>query len=222
MPPPVDLSNLLRSDESDILERKASLSDADAIRNTIIAFANDIPQRSGGTLIIGQGPDKTVTGLKESADEASRRIADIARTQCFPAIPVVIDIKEHEGKRIAVVEVPASIARPHFRGECYVRQGSTNRRATDAEIMALRMSSVDPKLRQLLMWKAAGKTDAVTCDTLPRSLVSNWEGQIGDITETYVSVTRNGGTRSIPLSEMHLGYDYYKDRPKLTFKGDIG
>jgi predicted HTH transcriptional regulator len=155
-------------------------------------------------LCVGDAPHIVYGDTRQNADDASRKIGDIARTQCYPAIHVIINITEHEGKRIAVVEVPASVARPHFRGECFARECSTNRRATDAEILALRMSGADPKLSQLLMRKAAGKTEVVTCDMLPRSLMSKGEGRVTDITENYVSVKRRGRTRTIPLSEIPL------------------
>ena len=82
-----DIERLLASDESEVIERKESLSDKDGIRDAMIYFANDLAGKGIGWLIIGQSPDKDVKGLKVSNDEAKRIIADIARNSCRPAIP---------------------------------------------------------------------------------------------------------------------------------------
>ena len=53
-----ELLRLLKAEESDTLERKESLSDEDKIQRAMIAFANDIADRGGGQIIIGQSDDK--------------------------------------------------------------------------------------------------------------------------------------------------------------------
>jgi Putative DNA-binding domain len=215
------LSNLLRAEESDVLERKASLKDGDAIRDTIIAFANDIAQRGGGTLVIGQAPDKTMVGLTVSDDEASRKISDIARTRCFPAIHVTLDFEECESKRIAIVKVKTSVARPHFRGECMVRQGSTNRRATDGESMILRFATENRVLNSLMKWQQEGIT-RVTAEPRPVGIWGRSDAQIVEITDTYVAIQYGGNVypRSIPLSQITVGYDFHAKRPMVSFDQD--
>jgi len=98
-----ELNRLLSADETDTLERKASLADNEGIRNSMIAFANDLAGRGGGTIIIGQNPDKTVVGLKVGGDEAQRTISHLARTRCYPAIHLIIEICEHKAKSLAIV-----------------------------------------------------------------------------------------------------------------------
>ena len=56
------LTQLLKSEESEQIERKASLSDTDAIRDSFIQFANDINNRGIGWVIVGQAPDKSMVG----------------------------------------------------------------------------------------------------------------------------------------------------------------
>lgn len=211
------LNRLLQADESDTLERKASLADNEGIRNSMIAFANDLAGRGGGTIIVGQNPDKTVLGLKISGDEAQQRISNIARTRCYPAIHVVIDIFEHNAERVAIVEVKASVARPHFRGECYLRQGSTNRVATDAEIMAMRAATIDPKVRQLLKWQQEGKTK-LSCVQLPVGTWGRATVELAEVTETYVALRYNPTfTMTVSLAELNLGYDSKNQQPQVTF-----
>ena len=217
MIPAQELNRLLQADESDALERKASLADVERIRNSIIAFANDLAGRGRGVLIIGQSPDKTVIGLKESPDEAQQAISHIARTRCHPAIHVVIDICEHNAKNVAIVEVRASAARPHFRGECYVRQGSTNRVATDAEIMVLRSAAVDPRVRQLLKWQQEGQTK-LTCVQLPIGMWGKVTAELAEVTETYVTLRYNPShNMTVSLNDIELGYDSQNRRPQITF-----
>jgi hypothetical protein len=54
---------LLTSDERETIERKASHNLRDEIRDSILAFANDLSGRGRGWIIIGQEPDKTIRGL---------------------------------------------------------------------------------------------------------------------------------------------------------------
>jgi hypothetical protein len=213
-----ELNRLLDADESDTLERKASLADTEGIRNSMIAFANDLAGRGGGTIIIGQNPDKTVGGLRVGADEAQQTISRLARNRSYPAIHVIIEICEHASKNLAIVEVKASAAKPHFRGECYVRQGSTNRVATDAEIMVLHAATSDPKVRQLLKWQQEGKMK-VTCVQLPTGTWGRVTADLVEVTDTYVSLSYNPTfTLTVPLSNLQLGYDSKNQRPQVSFR----
>jgi hypothetical protein len=216
------VKDLLQADESDRLERKQSLSDQDAIRDTFIQFANDLAGRGGGHLIVGQAPDKRIVGLRVDNDEAERKLADIARNQCRPAIPVIIECHSVEAARIAIVDVRASVARPHFTGNCYVRVGSTKRAATDAEIMALRNSGIDPKIAELQGWLADGKT-VITTLQRPRDPLrsSSYKGVVKllEIRATYVVLQTDGKEPpvTLSLSELETGWDYRNQRPLITY-----
>lgn len=48
-----DLANLLGTQETTCLEFKRSAKDVSAILEVICAFANDLPRRGGGDLLIG-------------------------------------------------------------------------------------------------------------------------------------------------------------------------
>lgn len=216
---PEELDRLLKAEESDSFERKASLSDKDSIRDTIIAFANDIANRGGGTLLLGQRPDKSLVGLMQCEDEAQRLVSEIARNRVYPAVHITIDVCKREAKTLLVVTIPSSVGRPHFRGPCYVRQGSSNRVATDAESMALRAAARDEKVRQLLTWLQQGET-RITCERLPSGRWGRVTGALMEVTPTYATLDDSGGqssARSVALSELQLGYDHSKKRPLVRY-----
>src|SRR5258707_11473286 len=102
--------------------------------------------------VLGVLCQRSVVGLEVSDDEIQRLISDIARNRCFPAVPIAVEVQTEGLERVAFVEVRPSLARPHFAARCIVRIGSTNRTATDAEIIALRFSVSNPKLARLTRW----------------------------------------------------------------------
>jgi hypothetical protein len=218
---PEQVKELLRSDESDRLERKASLSDSDAIRDTFIQFANDLAARGGGYLIVGQAPNKSLAGLTVNDDEAQQKLADIARTRCRPAIPIVVECHSVDGARIAIVDVRASAARPHFTGNCYVRVGSTKRAATDAEIVALRHAGTNPKLAELQSWLADGKTNITTVQ-MPKE-PRNSSPYIGsmklvEVRANYIVLqSGNEPPVTLPIEGFDTAWDYRNNRPQITF-----
>jgi hypothetical protein len=218
---PEDVDRLLNAEESDVLERKASLSDKDGIRDTIIAFANDITNRGGGKIIVGQGPAKNIVGLAVGADEAQRIVSDIARNRVYPAVYIALEAFERDTKTFLIITVPPSTGRPHFRGACYIRQGSTNRIATDAETMALRVTLADEKFRQLFTWFQLGQT-RVTCDRLPSGMWGRIAGVLMEVTPTYATIDEGGPQfiRSVALTELQLGYDHQAKRPLVRYRAE--
>lgn len=217
---PEQVKQLLAGDESDRLERKASLSDSDGIRDTLIQFANDLAGRGGGHLIIGQAPDKSIVGLRVSDDEAQQKIAGIARDKCRPAIPIKVECHETGTGRVAIVDVRASAARPHFTGNCYVRAGSTKRSATDAEIMVLRHLGADPKLAVVQKWLADGKTliRAVQRPDARHSSAYESDARLLEVHETYIVLQFSNSTPvTLALSAFEPGWDFAKKRPQITY-----
>ena len=86
-----ELEALLADLESDRVERKASLSDPDKVRQAICAFANDLPNhRSAGVLFIGVHDDGRCAGLPIT-DEMLRTLSDVrsdGNTVPFPSMTV--------------------------------------------------------------------------------------------------------------------------------------
>jgi hypothetical protein len=114
---------------------------------------------------------------------------------------------------------PQALQKQHSRGEYFVRQGSTNRVATDAEVMALRAAQINPKVRQLLAWQHQGKT-SVTCQQNQNGIVSILEGTIVEIAETYIVVEYNNRPPfrlGIAMDDLKVSYDGQRNRPQIGF-----
>jgi len=209
-----EIGALLEAEESDSLERKTAIQDRDVAR-TFCAFANDLPARGGGWLILGQAPDKTIQGLNGDADKLQQTLARIARERCRPAIPIGIQVEMLDGKQVAFVRIDASVARPHVFGECFVRVGSTTRDATDAEIITMRQTFHNAKLRQLQQWIARGDRKV----RLQRTRAHNaGEAYLVDANENWISVTLpSGDTITIPLEEVQIGFHWLDALPLIQW-----
>jgi hypothetical protein len=217
------IEKLLAAEESERLERKQGM-DEEGILKSIIAFANDMYGRGGGWLIVGQAPNKAVVGLQIGDDEVQRRISDLARNNCCPAIPVSLECYEKDGKRVAIVEVRPSPARPHFAGKAWVRMGSTTRRATDAEIILLRAIEENRKIALLKQWFDDGK-----------KTVSFWQlpapgqdftrsprvekAELLEVNENWIGLKLSGAKRAFPFCEFNVGYDLESDIPQIRYHG---
>ena len=224
MPPtPEQIDELLEAEESEALERKKSI-DNRRVKQAIIAFANDQADRERGWLILGQAPDKEIIGLKGGADEIQRKISDIARTQCFPAIPISIEVVERQGKQLAIVEVRRSHARPHFEGRSWVRMGSTTRQATDAEVTLMRAAESDRKVALVSKWFNEGRTEIkfwvlpAPGSPLARS-PETFITKIEEVTSDWIVIDKGGRKMGIPFIEFNVGYDPHEDRLVIRYHG---
>jgi len=222
---PEQADNLLASDESETIERKSGKI-AEDIADALCCFANDYAERGVGYVIIGQRPNKQIDGLNESSDKLSQRISSIARDKCKPAIPISIEIYERAGKKIAIVEVRKSPARPHFVGRALIRVGSTTRQATDAEIMLLRASGANRKVAQLMRWRAEGKRTVMVAQ-LPavgqETQLSSYRypAVLEEVTDLWLTVTLGGQKRTLQIDEIQLAYDYETDCPEVRHRGNL-
>ena len=88
---PQELRLMLKDLESDLIERKASLSDPDRIRQAICAFANDLPDhRRPGIIFIGANDDGSCAGLHVTDDLLLKlsQMRDDGKIQPIPSITV--------------------------------------------------------------------------------------------------------------------------------------
>lgn len=86
-----ELQLMLKDLESDLVERKASLSDPDRIRQAICAFANDLPDhRRSGIIIIGANDEGSCVGLSVTDDLLLKlsQMRDDGKIQPIPSITV--------------------------------------------------------------------------------------------------------------------------------------
>jgi ATP-dependent DNA helicase RecG len=130
------LEELLTQPEGKTLEFKRDLSARDGILKTLIAFANG----AGGTLIIGvEDQTKKVLGIKESS-KGEEFLASIITASISPRLLPEIRIASLGNNNLIIVQVYPSSSRPHFLQSLgadqgiFVRVGSTNRRADQAQI----------------------------------------------------------------------------------------
>jgi len=120
-----ELESLLADPESDRVERKASLSDRDKIRQAVCAFANDLPNhRKAGVLFVGVHDDGMCAGLPIT-DELLLTLSSMrsdGNTVPFPSL--VVQKRILRGCEVAVVLVEPSDAPPvRYQGRVWVRIG---------------------------------------------------------------------------------------------------
>lgn len=128
-----EIATLARSDESDRVERKESLSDR--VRKTICAFANDLAgHRRPGLVLVGQRDDKTCANLTVD-DQLLTTLAGIRVESSFAPFPS-IDVRRMviDGCDVAAIVVHVSSSPPvRYDGRIMVRVGPTTRVATPEE-----------------------------------------------------------------------------------------
>ncbi|MEZ5479379.1 MAG: putative DNA binding domain-containing protein [Thiolinea sp.] len=126
------LRTLIAQGENSAVEFKSHPVRTETIAREMVAFANG----SGGTLLLGVEDDGTISGI--SGDDVEEWVMNIARTLVNPALNVTYASVQLEGKTVAVVTIPKGEDKPYQTGDKYlVRVGSTNRLATQAELMRL-------------------------------------------------------------------------------------
>lgn len=121
----LELERLLKDQESDRVERKASLSEPDRIRETICTFANDLPGHGKpGVIFIGANDNGSCAGLPIT-DKLLRKLADMRDDGHIQPLPsMVVGKRVAYNGEVAVVTVQPSFAPPvRFRGRVWIRVG---------------------------------------------------------------------------------------------------
>jgi ATP-dependent DNA helicase RecG len=130
-----ELLEMLADIESDRVERKASLSDPDRIRQVICAFANDLPDhRKPGVLFIGANDDGSCANIPIT-DELLRTLADMrsdGRTLPFPVMTVQKRVLNGNAFAVVVVE-PSDNPPLRYDGRVWIRVGPRRATATAEE-----------------------------------------------------------------------------------------
>jgi len=130
-----ELEELIRNLESDRVERKASLSDGEKVRQAICAFANDLPNhRREGVVFIGVHDDGRCAGI-EVTDALLLKLADVRDDGSLLPFPsMVVEKRQLAGCELAVVRVKPSEAPPvRYKGRTWVRIGPRRGLATPEE-----------------------------------------------------------------------------------------
>ena len=140
---------MMRDLESDLVERKRSLSSSSAekINRSICAFANDLPNHGKpGVILVGAEDDGTCAGLKID-DELLKRLADMRDDgRILPLPSMDVQRRTLDGCEVAVVVVHAAPYPPvRYEGRAWVRVGPTVRQASagDEQRLAERRRATD-------------------------------------------------------------------------------
>lgn len=129
------LLDLLRSLESDRVERKRSGGLKTDVRRAVCAFANDLPGHGlPGVIFVGVEDDGSCAG-ETIDDELLKRLSEMRSDGKLQPLPhITVQKRVLDGCEVAVVEVAPADAPPvRLDGRVYVRVGPTTRQASPQE-----------------------------------------------------------------------------------------
>ncbi len=130
-----ELTALFRDFESDRVERKASDSDRNRIRQAVCAFANDLPNhRQSGVIFVGVNDDGSCANFPIT-DEVLLRLTDMRSDGNILPFPVLTVRKMTiDGCEVVAVIVEPSDSPPvRFNGRTWIRVGPRRASATAEE-----------------------------------------------------------------------------------------
>lgn len=130
-----ELETLLNDLESDRVERKASTSDRGKIRETICAFANDLPNyQVSGVIFIGVKDDGTCANLPIT-DDLLKTLSDMRSDgNILPFPTIFVQKRILSGCELAVIIVEPSYSPPvRYNGRVCIRVGPRRATATREE-----------------------------------------------------------------------------------------
>lgn len=130
----MNIPDLLQQGENASIEFKETLIRPESMAKEIVAFANT----QGGTLIIGVDDNGQIKGVQDN-ENYEEYFSNIARNNIIPAIDIKTDTIIYENKKIIVVSIPKGKDKPYQTAnhQFLIRIGSTNRVATQSELMRL-------------------------------------------------------------------------------------
>jgi ATP-dependent DNA helicase RecG len=130
-----ELESLFRDLESDRLERKASVSDLNKVRQAVCAFANDLPNHhKPGVIFVGVNDDGSCANLTIT-DELLLRLSDMRSDGNILPFPVLTVSKKviDSCEVVAVVVEPSDSPPVRFNGRTWIRVGPRRATATPEE-----------------------------------------------------------------------------------------
>lgn len=142
--------------ESQSLEFKKSLAEAEQILETISAFAN----AKGGKILVGieenkDGTIKEVVGVVVKGKEIENLTNEI-KQNTDPIIFPSIELEKMDGKDVLAIEVRESFLRPAFsKGKGFKRVGRSNIRLSVQEIRHLTKESINISFTDEVFQKAS-------------------------------------------------------------------
>lgn len=129
-----DIQSILDTGENNAVEFKTGEVRPESIAREMVAFANT----QGGIILIGVGDDGMPVGLSPDKNY-EEWIMNIARNNVTPAIQVGYQEYNLGNRIIAAVNIPRGKDKPYqtLDAKYLVRVGSTNRAASQAELLRL-------------------------------------------------------------------------------------
>ncbi len=134
-----DIQSIILQGENSAVEFKAEQTRPESIAREMVAFANT----GGGVILLGVTDDGRLEGLHNDSVDYEAWVANIARNNVTPALSPVCQVTEIDEKKVAAISVPKGRDKPYQTadGRFYVRVGSTNRTATQQELLRLFQSA---------------------------------------------------------------------------------
>lgn len=105
----MNIRQLILQGENVKLDFKKTISNAQKIAKTLVAFANN----SGGKLLIGVADNGSISGVK-AEDEEKYMINKAAHQYCRPALDPKFEEIYVDDKLILIVEIEKSNLKPHY------------------------------------------------------------------------------------------------------------
>lgn len=126
-----DIIEIISQKENSAVEFKNDAVRPESLAKEIVSFANT----TGGTILIGVDDNGEISGTSKKEEW----VMNIARNNLNPAISCEAFDYLIEEKRILLLDIPKGKNKPYqtIDGKFYIRVGSTNRQATQSELMRL-------------------------------------------------------------------------------------
>lgn len=125
---------LIQQGEGPSVEFKTDAVRTESVAREIVALANT----KGGTILIGVTDDGSVEGVVD-VRKWEERVANIARNSVIPSIELGFFAARIQQNDVVGVSVPKGLDKPYQTtdGKYYLRVGTTNRIATQSELLRL-------------------------------------------------------------------------------------
>jgi len=140
-----ELLQIIANGEGPTVEFKREFSTN--IDRELVAFVNT----SGGMVLIGVADDATIVGIREDFRRLEERIIGLCRTNCRPPLTPEIKAVKINGEAVVLVKVEESDQITTARDVCYIRAGSTTRRASPEELQRLALKAAPTAFERTLV-----------------------------------------------------------------------
>jgi len=128
-----ELQDIIQQGENSSVEFKEYGVKNDSLAKEMVAFANS----QGGVILLGVTDSGTISGIPTDYG-LEERIMNIARDSIIPALEPQFQQDFFEEKTLAIIIIPKGKDKPYqTAGKYYIRVGSTNRIASQSELMRL-------------------------------------------------------------------------------------